>query len=170
MVSGQRRAGEVVKAPGARLAAIALPIRLGVVAPVADYRIAAAAGAAHALRPAVLAHEGEALGVVQQPREVDQVRCSHDGRSSSREPVGCSRSSHHTRCPPNALPRPTTPEPDKSLSGYAEPVEAVLLSCGSSTGSVVIVSVQSCAVRALPPWSHDPSAEHPESRSGIGSA
>src|SRR4030095_5027510 len=101
--------------PGARLAAIALPMRLGVVAPVADYRIAAAAGAAHALRTAVLAHEGEALGVVQQPREVDQVRCSHDGRSSSREPVGCSRSSHHTRCPPNALPKPTTPEPDKCL-------------------------------------------------------
>src|SRR3982751_1124014 len=56
-------------------------MRLGVVAPVADYRTAAAAGAAHALRPAVLAHEGEALGVVQQPREVDQVRCSHDAEA-----------------------------------------------------------------------------------------
>src|SRR4051794_37384711 len=81
MVSGQRRAGEVVKAPGARLAAIALPMRLGVVAPVAVHRIAAAAGAAHALRPAVLAHEGEAPGVVQQPREVDPVRCSHDAEA-----------------------------------------------------------------------------------------
>jgi hypothetical protein len=37
---------------------------LGVVAPVPDHRTAAAAGAAHALRPAVLAHEGEALGVI----------------------------------------------------------------------------------------------------------
>src|SRR4051794_28127898 len=97
---------------------IALRARLRVVAPVADYRTAVTAGAAHALWPAVLAHEGEALGVVQQPREVDQVRCSHDGRSSSREPVGYSRSSYHTRCPPNALPRPTTPEPDKSLTRY----------------------------------------------------
>src|SRR5438046_1045704 len=114
MVSGQRRAGEVVKAPGAGLTAIALPMRLGVVAPVADHRIAAAAGAAHALWPAVLAHEGEALGIVHQAGKVDQVRGSHDGRSSSREPVGCSRSSHHSRCPPNALPKPTTPEHDKS--------------------------------------------------------
>src|SRR4051812_12675475 len=117
MVSGQHCAGEVVEAPGAGLTPIALPARLRVVAPVPDHRTAAAAGAAHALWPAALAHEGEALGVVQQPREVDQVRCSHDGRSSSREPVGYSRSSYHTRCPPNALPRPTTPEPDKSQGG-----------------------------------------------------
>src|SRR5918993_5636770 len=119
MMPGQRRAGEVVKAPGAGLAAIALPARLRIVAPVADHRTAVTAGAAHALRPAVLAHEGKALGVVQQPRKVDQVRCSHDGRSSSREPVGYSRFSHHTRCPPNALPRPTTPEPDKSLINFS---------------------------------------------------
>src|SRR5689334_12665217 len=78
MVSGQRRAGEVVKAPGAGLAPIALPMRLGVVAPIADHRTAAAAGAAHALRPAMLAHQREALGVIQQPREVDQFRCRHD--------------------------------------------------------------------------------------------
>src|SRR4051812_16598246 len=114
MVSGQHCPGEVVKAPDTGLAAIALPMRLGVVAPVADHCTAAAAGTAHALWPAVLAHEGEALGIVHQAGKVDQVRCSHDGRSSSREPVGCSRSSHHSRCPPNALPKPTTPEPDKS--------------------------------------------------------
>src|SRR4051795_7918259 len=114
MVPGQHCPGEVVETPGARLAAIPLPMRSGVVAPVADYRIAAAAGTAHALWPAVLAHEGEALGIVHQAGKVDQVRCSHDGRSSSREPVGSSRSSHHSRCPPNALPRPTTPEHDKS--------------------------------------------------------
>src|SRR3954462_5566001 len=118
MVPGQHGAGEVVEAPGAGLTPIALPARLRVVAPVPDHRTAAAAGAAHALWPAVLAHEGEALGGVQQPREVDQVRCSHDGRSSSREPVGYSRSSYHTRCPPNALPRPPTPEPDKSLQSF----------------------------------------------------
>src|SRR3954454_5844546 len=60
---------------------IALRARLRVVAPVPDHRTAVTAGAAHALRPAVLAHEGEALGVVQQPRQVDQVRCSHDAEA-----------------------------------------------------------------------------------------
>src|SRR3982750_4322301 len=84
MVSGPRRAAEVVKAPGAGLTAIALPMRLGVVAPIADHRTAAAAGAAHALRPAVLAHEGEALGVIQQSREVDQFRCRPDRPGSLR--------------------------------------------------------------------------------------
>src|SRR4051794_40948056 len=117
MVSGQHRAGEVVKAPGAGLAPIALPAPLHIIVPVADHRTAVTAGAAHALWPAVLAHKGEALGVVHQAGKVDQVRCSHDGRSSSREPVGCSRSSHHSRCSPNALPKPTTPEHDKSLEG-----------------------------------------------------
>src|SRR3954466_395741 len=80
MVPGQRRAGEVVKAPSARSASITLPMRLGVVAPVADHRVTAAPGTAHALRPAKLAHQREALGVVQQPREVDQVGCRHDRR------------------------------------------------------------------------------------------
>src|SRR3954471_10699043 len=65
MVPGQRRAGEVVEAPGARLASIALPMRLGVVAAVADHRITATAGTAHALGPAKLAHQREALGIVQ---------------------------------------------------------------------------------------------------------
>src|SRR3954464_9095298 len=64
VASGQHGAGEVVKAPSTRLAPVALPTRLRVVTPVPDYRIAAAAGAAHALGPAVLAHQREALGVV----------------------------------------------------------------------------------------------------------
>src|SRR5215203_4478742 len=81
MVSGQRRAGEVVEAPGAGLAAIALPMRLGVIAPVADYPITAAPGTAHALGPAMLAHQCEALGVVQKTRKVDQVGCRHDPRA-----------------------------------------------------------------------------------------
>src|SRR3954452_19126913 len=60
--------------------ALTLPMRLGVVAPVADHRVTAAPGTAHALRPTKLAHQREALGVVQQPREVDQVGCRHDRR------------------------------------------------------------------------------------------
>src|SRR3954451_23549314 len=78
MVPGQRRAGKVVEAPSACFAAIPLPMGLGVVVPVADHRITATPETAHALRPAKLAHQREALGVVQQPREVDQVGCRHD--------------------------------------------------------------------------------------------
>src|SRR3954468_8311155 len=111
---GQHCAGEVVEAPGAGLAAIALPMRLGAVAPVADDRIAAAAGTTHAIGPAMLAHQGEALGVVQKSREVDQIGCSHDDGGSSRKPDGCLCSPHHTRCPAGTLSNPTTPEADKS--------------------------------------------------------
>ena len=71
VMPGQHRAGEVVEAPRAALAAVALPVRLAVVAPVADHRGAAAPGAAHAFWPAALAHEGKALGVVHQARKVD---------------------------------------------------------------------------------------------------
>src|SRR5215212_8146204 len=70
MVPGQRRAGEIVEAPGAGLTPIALPMRLGVIAPVADYPITAAPGTAHALGPAMLAHQCDALGVVQKTRRV----------------------------------------------------------------------------------------------------
>src|SRR5215207_6392394 len=116
MVSGQRRAGEVVEAPGARLAPVALPTRLRVVAPVADHRIAAAAGAAHALGPAVLAHQREALGVVQQRREADQIDGCHDGGGSSHEPVSYSRPRPRPSLPSAPRPGPdlTTPEADKS--------------------------------------------------------
>src|SRR4051812_17721267 len=41
--------------------------RLRVVAPMADHLVTATPRTAHALRPAKLAHQCEALGVVQQP-------------------------------------------------------------------------------------------------------
>jgi hypothetical protein len=86
VMAGQHRAGEVVEAPRTFLAALALPVRLVVVAPVADHRGSIAPGATYAFWPAVLGHEGEALGVVQQAGQVDQARgstgCSHDQRSS----------------------------------------------------------------------------------------
>jgi hypothetical protein len=85
VVPGQHRIGEIVEAGRTRLAPIPLPSRLRVVAPVPDHRRAAAPGATHALWPAVLAHEGEALGVVQQAGKVDQVRGSHGRLSSSKE-------------------------------------------------------------------------------------
>src|SRR5215210_4932723 len=120
MVPGQRRAGEVVEAPGARLAPVALPVRLRIVAPVADHRVTAAPGTAHALRPAMLAHQREALGVVQQPREVDQVGCRHDRQGSLRE--GGSRSAapiikSEASCDGYPLPCPSTPRNPRRATG-----------------------------------------------------
>src|SRR4051794_39868716 len=82
----QNPAREVVEASRTRLAAVALSMPLRVVTPVADHCGAGAPGATDALRPAVLAHEGEALGVVHQARKVDQVRCSHGGSSLRSRP------------------------------------------------------------------------------------
>src|SRR4051812_32080198 len=114
MVSGQHCAGEVVEAPGAGLTAIALPSALRVVTPVPDNREAVTPRTTYAIGPAMLAHQGEALGVVQKSREVDQIGCSHDDGGSSRKPDGCLCSSYHTRCPAGTLSKPTTPEADKS--------------------------------------------------------
>jgi len=117
VVPGQHRAGEVVKAPRACLVTIPLPVLLRVVAPVPDHRRAATPRATHPLRPAVLAHEGEALGVVYQARDVDQVRCGHDGEISSREAGRRAliiRSG--IRPPRHPGPKATTPEPNKSLN------------------------------------------------------
>src|SRR3954470_19919472 len=113
-MSGQDCAGEIVKAPRTRLAAIPLPSALRVVTPVPDHHEAVTPGTAHALRPAMLAHQREALGVVQKTREVDQIGCSHDDGGSSREPGGCLCSSHYIRCPAGTLLNPTTPEANKS--------------------------------------------------------
>ncbi len=91
------KAGEVAEPPSTRLAPVTLAMRLCIVAPIPDHRRTAAAGATHALWPAMLTHQLEALGIVHQAGKVDQVRCSHDRRGSSREPVGCPRSGHHIR-------------------------------------------------------------------------
>src|SRR4051812_44808591 len=96
---GEHGAGEIVKAPRTRLAAIPLPSALRVVTPVSDHREAVTPGTAHALGPAMLAHQCEALGVIQKTREVDQIGCGHDDAGSSREPDGRSRSSYHTSKP-----------------------------------------------------------------------
>ena len=87
VVPGQHRAGEVVEAARTRLPVIPLPVRLRVVASVPDHRVIAAPRATYPLWVTVLAHEGEALGVVHQAREVDQVRRGHDSEAFSRELV-----------------------------------------------------------------------------------
>ena len=79
------KVGEIVKAGHTRLAPVELAVRLRVVAPVPDYRRAAAPGAMHAVWPAASAYEGEALGVVYQAGEVDQIRCSHECLSPSEQ-------------------------------------------------------------------------------------
>src|SRR5215211_4285252 len=120
VMPGQHRTGEVVEAPGARLAAIPLPIGLSVVAPVPDHRVTAATGAAHAFRPAALAHQGETLGIVHQAREVDQVGCSHGGGDSLHERGQLSplAPAHQASFAPRPGPNLTTPKPDKSDEGF----------------------------------------------------
>ena len=84
VMAGQHRAGEVVEAPSTRLAAVALPAGLRLVTAVADHCRACTEGALDTLGPAMLAHQGEALGVVNQGRKIDQVGSSHQGAASSR--------------------------------------------------------------------------------------
>src|SRR4051812_5556385 len=96
-MSGQHRAGEVVEAPCACLAPIPLPVSLGLIKAVSDHGTAAACGAVDTLRPAMLAYQGEALGILDQRREVDQIRYRHI-RGSSRRVAGSRR------------PRPTITE------------------------------------------------------------
>jgi len=104
-----RQLRSVTLAPGAP---ISLPTGLRVVASVPDDGAAVAYGAAHTLRPAVLAHQREALGIVDQARKVDQVGCRHD-KSSSRERVSYSRSCSRTRClqPNFPIPAPSPRNP-----------------------------------------------------------
>src|SRR3954468_4777667 len=84
MMPGQHRAGEVVEASRASLAPISLPVNLALIKAVSDHGTAAACGAVDTLRPAMLAYQGEALGIVDQCREVDQIRYHHIGGSSRR--------------------------------------------------------------------------------------
>ena len=64
----------------------------------------------------MLAHQREALGIVQQGREIDQIDGCHDGGGSSHEPVTYSRFRLQARPPsaPRPGPDPTTLKDDKS--------------------------------------------------------
>src|SRR4051794_16393320 len=85
-------------------------MQLCVVVPVPDYRVAAASRATDALWPAVLAHQGEALRVVEQGCEVDRVRCGHDDRTSRvRRPPPTAWSHHHIRTRRHGPPSPRKP-------------------------------------------------------------
>src|SRR3954470_14691717 len=124
--STSHRAGQVIEASRARLAAVALPLTLGVVAPVADHRGAAAGGAADAVGPALLPHQGVALRVVDQGREVHEA-----GRGHGLRPIRGGGLPLSTGCRPARHPlTPNTPDPEKSLLPKARavvrPVGAIL--------------------------------------------
>jgi hypothetical protein len=93
-MTGQHCAAEVVEAPRAHLAPVSLPVRLGLVKAIAGYGTATAGRAADTLRPAMLAHQGKALGIVDQRREVDQIRGGHDATGSSYRTVRYPAPSH----------------------------------------------------------------------------
>ena len=65
-VQGGKLVREITRPDPAVVAAVALPLLLGVVTSVADHPRATAAGAADALGPALLPDQGVALGVVDQ--------------------------------------------------------------------------------------------------------
>src|SRR4051794_15714403 len=123
---GQHRAGEVVEASRASFAPIPLSVNLALIKAVSDHGIAAARGAVDTLRPAMLAYQGEALGIVDQRREVDQIRYRHI-RGSSRRVAGSRR------------PRPTITEvlqaryPDL-LPPPRNPIRALLIYSSAGDG------------------------------------
>src|SRR3954451_5017856 len=107
-MAGQDGAGQVVEAGAAGGAAVALPVRLGVVPAVAGDRGAPAARAADAGGPAELAQQLVAIRVIDQRRQFHQRR-NERHRCSRADP---SSTAHYTR---RYRPRPTTLKPDKSL-------------------------------------------------------
>src|SRR3954447_4051551 len=109
VVAGQDGAGQVVEAGVTLLAAVALAVPLRVIAPVADHLGAAAPGAADAVGPALLPHQGVALGVIDQGREVHEA-----GRGHGPGPIrhgGLLPSTAYR--PVRHAPTPSTPDPEK---------------------------------------------------------
>src|SRR5919107_4442647 len=105
---GQDGAAQVVEAAATGGAAVALPMRLSIVAAVARHTGAAAAGAAHAIRPAMLADKSEALGVIEQIGKVQQWRGGHEHHQMVEE--NSSTDLGARRCDQRAPG--TTPKPD----------------------------------------------------------
>src|SRR6476659_8868046 len=119
MMPGQHSAGEIIKATRTGLAPIPLPVRLRVVAAVAHHGGTAATGAAHALRPAMLPHQGEALGIVDQRGKIDQAQYRHGGKRSFEggELPACFYHPSAFAARPSCLPL-STPDPEKSQPGF----------------------------------------------------
>src|ERR671938_1035141 len=117
MMSRQHRGGEIVEPSMARFAQVALSMPLPFIVAVADHHGTVAVRAAHAIRPAMLTYKLEALGLVQQAREIDHVAYRHACTASK-----TTRSSLHPIRSETSLQRhpsrATTPKPNKSLRNY----------------------------------------------------
>src|SRR3954447_24087444 len=79
MMSGEDGSRQVIEAMLACLAQVSLPAPLAVVVAVADDSSATAAGADNAFRPSELSNDFMTLRVVEQVRQLDQIR--HGSRS-----------------------------------------------------------------------------------------
>jgi hypothetical protein len=67
----------------------------------------------------MLPHQGEALGVIDQRREIDQIRCGHGGKRSFDGGELPSCSYHPSTFPARSSFLPiTTPDPVKSHSDF----------------------------------------------------
>jgi hypothetical protein len=98
VMARQNRPGQIVEALAAAVTQIALAVPLGLVSTVAHNLWPAAPGTLNPLRPAVLADQLKALGIIDQERQVDQVghgsRKSQETTVRSRQPARRATSSH----------------------------------------------------------------------------
>src|SRR4051794_33239311 len=116
VVPGQHCPAEVVKARRARLAAIPLPMRLRLVMPVPDHRVAAASRVTDALWPAVLAHKAKHFASSSRDaRLTGSTVAMMTGPPCSPATADRLKPSSYLNPPPQAS---ITPEADKSLTRY----------------------------------------------------
>jgi hypothetical protein len=82
MMAGQDRPGQVIEAAAAAFATVALAVGLFVIVAIADHRMARTARTMDAVGPTMLTDQIEALAVIDERGEVDQLRDSHDDTES----------------------------------------------------------------------------------------
>jgi hypothetical protein len=80
----QDRPGQIIEATAAAIATVALAVRLFLIMTVTDHRMARTARTANAIGPTMLTDQIEALAVIDERGEVDQLRDSHDDTESVR--------------------------------------------------------------------------------------
>ena len=82
VMAGQDRPGQIIEATAAAFATVALAVRLFLIVAVTADRMARAARTANAIGPTMLTDQIEALVVIDERGEVDQLRDSHDDTES----------------------------------------------------------------------------------------
>lgn len=83
-MAGQDRPGQIIEATAAAIATVALAVRLFLIMTVTDHRMTRTARTADAIGPTMLTDQIEALAVIDERGEVDQLRDSHDDTESVR--------------------------------------------------------------------------------------